>query len=279
MKQLSAFLLLVLSFAFLPFQAGAQEEIKVMSYNIRYGTAKDGPNSWEFRREAAAAMILDQHPAVFGVQEALPLQLDYLKAHCPAYNWVGVGRDDGISKGECMAVFYDTTRTELQDWGTYWLSETPDQPSLGWDAACRRTATWVLLKDKESGKSFFFVNTHLDHMGVEARRNGLLLLVERIGAMNPAHFPMILCGDFNIYPDNPGLTDLRALMSDARESAVVTDRGLTYHGWGTVSGTAPIDYIFWRDFSACRAFARVTKPYLGCTYVSDHYPITAVFKF
>ena len=253
--------------------------LKVMSYNIRYGTANDGPYSWELRREAAAAMVMDQRPAVFGVQEALQFQLDYLKEACPEYRWVGVGREDGQSEGEHMSVFYDTTRVSLLDWGTYWLSETPDVPSFGWDAACKRTATWALLKDRLNGKEFFFVNTHLDHVGKEARRKGLLLLVERIGRMNPGGAPMILCGDFNIYPDDPGLVELNALMKDARETAVVTDRELTYHGYGKVSGTPPIDYVYWKGFKDCQKFARVTQPYLGCPYVSDHYPVTATFEY
>lgn len=255
------------------------QDIKVMSYNIRYGTADDGEYSWPLRCEAAAAMILDQQPAVFGVQEALPMQLEYLQKHCPAYRWVGVGREDGVDEGEHMSVFFDTTRVALQDWGTYWLSETPDQPSLGWDAACKRTATWVLFKDLSARKSFYFVNTHLDHVGVEARRKGLLLLVERIGAMNPGNYPMILCGDFNIYPDNPGLEELRSLMTDAREAAPVTDRGITWHDWGKAQGKGPIDFIWYDGFAGCTEFARVTQTYLGCPYVSDHYPVTAVLKY
>lgn len=260
-------------------QAASEAPVKVMSYNIRYGTANDGPYSWELRREAAAAMVMDQRPAVFGVQEALPFQLDYLQEACPMYRWVGVGREDGESGGEHMSVFYDSTRVSLLEWGTYWLSETPDVPSFGWDAACKRTATWARLRDRLTGKDFFFVNTHLDHRGKEARRNGLLLLVERIGQMNPEGAPMILCGDFNIYPDDPGLVELNALMHDARETAPVTDRELTYHGYGKVSGTAPIDYIYWKGFKDCLEFTRVTQPYLGCPYVSDHYPVTATFEF
>ena len=253
--------------------------IKVMSFNVRYGKAKDGDNSWDFRKAAAAEMVNDQAPAVFGVQEALPFQLDYLKENCKNYLWVGVGRDDGESAGEHMSVFYDTTRVSLLKWGTYWLSETPEVPSKGWDAACRRTATWTLLKDRLSGREFFFVNTHLDHRGVEARRRGLILLVERIADMNPDGFPMILCGDFNIYPDNPGLEGLNALMSDARETAAVTDREETFHGFGKVSGRQPIDYIYWKGFASCEEFARVTREYAGAPYVSDHYPVTAVFTF
>ena len=254
------------------------EPLPVMSFNIRYGTAPDGDHVWYNRRDAACAMILDQRPAVFGVQEALDFQLAYLEEHCPGYKYVGVGREDGINEGEHMAVFYDTERIELQEWGTYWLSETPFKPSLGWDAACRRTATWTLLKDKAAGRSFYFVNTHLDHVGVEARRNGLLLLVERIGAMNPEGYPMVLTGDMNVFPDDPCLNELRTLMKDARQTARKTDDGVTYHGWGKVD-EAPIDYVFYAGFAGCDKFEAVRQPYEGVEYLSDHYPVKAMLRY
>ena len=256
----------------------APAPLKVMSYNIRYGTADDGVYSWPCRQDAAVAMIEDQHPAVFGVQEGLRFQLDFIAEKCPEYQYVGVGREDGEAGGEHMAVFYDTTRVDLKDWGTYWLSETPDEPSKGWDAACKRTATWTLLYDKKTDKHFYFVDTHLDHVGEVAREKGLALVVERIGAMNPENYPMILLGDFNVFPDDPCLAGLRAVMTDAREVAPVTSAERTYHGYGTVE-KAPIDYIFYSGFSGCEEFARVTKPYLECPYVSDHYPVTAVLKY
>lgn len=252
--------------------------LTVMSFNVRLGVADDGSNSWPLRREAAAAMINDQHPAVFGVQEAFDFQLAWFEEQCPDYKWVGVGRENGVSEGEHMSIFYDTNRIELQDWGTYWLSETPSVPSFGWDAACKRTATWTLLKDLSSGRCFYYVNTHLDHVGVEARRNGLLLLVERIGAMNPEGYPMILTGDMNVYPDDPCLTELRGLMDDARQTASVTDHGPTYHGWGTVSGP-PIDYVFYNGFSSCDKFEVIRQPYGSAPFVSDHYPVMATLKY
>ena len=255
------------------------EPLPVMSYNVRYGTADDGDNVWENRKDAACAMILDQRPAVMGVQEALDFQLAYFEEHCPGYKYVGVGREDGVHDGEHMAVFYDTERIELQEWGTYWLSETPFVPSKGWDAACRRTATWTLLKDKATGQSFYFVNTHLDHVGKEARRKGLLLLVERIGAMNPDGFPMILTGDMNVYPDDPCLNELRTLMQDARQTAPVTDNGQTWHDWGAVKDNAPIDYVFYAGFAGCDKFEVIRQPYEGVRYVSDHFPVKATLRF
>jgi len=256
----------------------APTPIKVMTFNVRVGKANDQENSWQYRRKAATDMILDQHPAVFGVQEAVDFQLDYILEQCPMYKCVGVGREDGVKEGEHMSVFYDTTRIALKDWGTYWLSETPDVPSKGWDAACKRTATWTLLKDLSCNKEFFFVNTHLDHIGEEARRNGLALIVERIGQMNPNGSPMILTGDFNVFPDDPCLTDLRGIMSDVWETAPEVDEGPTWHDWGKGTDTRHIDYIFYSGFTKCTSLTRLTKSYDNAPFVSDHYPVIAVLE-
>ena len=257
------------------------DTITVMTFNVRLGVAQeqDPANNWNNRREAAVAMLADIAPAVFGVQEAYDFQLAYLLAFCPQYRCVGVGREDGIRGGEHMSVLYDTTRLELKAWGTYWLSETPDEPSFGWDAACKRTATWTLLREKGSERQFFFVNTHLDHVGEQARRNGLALVVERIGEMNPDGWPMILCGDFNIYPDDPCLTALRAMMTDAWTSAAKADDGPTWHDWGRITEGGHIDYIFYDGFSSCKSIRRITKQYGASKYVSDHYPVAAELEW
>ena len=130
-------------------------DIKVISYNIRLGVAKDGTNSWEYRYPASAMMINDQKPDIFGLQEAYDFQVKYLEEYCEDYKSVGVGREDGKHEGEHMSIFYNKKTTKLLKWGTFWLSETPDKPSMGWDAACFRTATWALLKDKASGKKYY----------------------------------------------------------------------------------------------------------------------------
>ena len=279
MKRIPILLAALLPLLAVSCQSKQEETLPVMSFNVRYGTADDGDHVWDNRKDAACAMILDQRPAVFGVQEALDFQLTYFEEHCPGYKYVGVGREDGIHDGEHMAVFYDTDRIELKEWGTYWLSETPFKPSKGWDAACRRTATWTLLLDKETGRSFYFVNTHLDHVGKEARRKGLLLLVDRISAMNPDGYPMILTGDMNVYPDDPCLTELRTLMDDARQTAPVTDVEDTWHDWGKVSGRGPIDYVFYAGFAGCDKFEVIRQPYLDVPYVSDHYPVKAILRY
>jgi endonuclease/exonuclease/phosphatase family metal-dependent hydrolase len=257
------------------------KSLRVMSYNIRYSRAKDGDNAWPLRRPATPAMILDLHPDVFGVQEAFQDQVDYILETCPDYQKVGVGRDDGVQKGEQMVVFYDTKRLKLLDWGTYWLSETPDVPSYGWDAVCRRTATWTLLEQKSTGRRFYFVDTHLDHQGATARREGLALVYRNIQKMNPEGFPMVLVGDFNVYPDDECLKDISTLMKSARFNSVEADTIGSFNGFGefNMDNLEKIDYIYFSGFSSSRRFKVVTATYADKPYISDHYPIFADLIF
>ena len=267
----------------LPFDSQAKknesEELKVMSYNIRMGIAKDGTNSWEFRCPATIAMLKDQQPDIFGVQEAFEFQIKFIEEYCRNYRSVGVGRDDGKKKGEYMSIFWNKKRIKLIKWGTFWLSETPDKPSKGWDAYCRRTATWALMKDKKTGRKFYYVNTHLDHKGKEAQKNGLKLIVDRIESINPQGYPMVLTGDFNIKPDNAALTDLDARMQSARKVAAVTDSHNTFNGWSVKPTDSVIDYIYISGFSACPEYQTVTKKYADKQFISDHYPIFARLVF
>lgn len=252
-------------------------EITVISYNIRVGGANDGTNSWQYRYPASPMMIQDQKPDIFGLQEALDYQQGYLEEILKDYKCVGVGREDGKHKGEHMSIFWNKKRIKMVKWGTYWLSETPEKPTKGWDADCIRTATWTLMKDKQSGKMFYYVNTHLDHVGWEARKNGLALIVERIGQMNKEGYPMILTGDFNMTIDRPEFDDLKKIMDNAREVAFQTDHKGTYNGWGKSSSV--IDYIWFKGFSSCTEFQTITKPYFERAFISDHFPVKATLVF
>lgn len=256
-----------------------RQTLTVISYNIRAGVAHDHENDWQYRRPATIAMLQEQAPEIFGVQEAVTFQLDYITEQLPHYKCVGVGREDGVSKGEHMSIFYDSNKIELLDWGTYWLSETPETPSMGWDAACMRTATWTKLKVKATGREFFYVNTHLDHIGAEAQKNGLALIVERIAAMNPDKAPMILTGDFNVRPDNPALSDLNKMMTSARAAAADSDTKPSYNGWGAEGAASEIDYIYYDGFRDCSWFKVLDKQYVGVPYISDHYPVVAHITF
>ena len=257
------------------------EELKVMSYNIRLDHKGDGDNAWPNRKEATIAMLEDIKPDVFGVQEALPHQVAYLTEQAPNYKNVGVGRDDGVAKGEFMSIFWNVETVEMLEWGTYWLSETPDVPSFGWDAACRRTATWALMKDKRNGKHFYFVNTHLDHRGALARKNGLQLVVDNIAAMNPEGYPMVLTGDFNVLPDDECLVDLDKQMQSARKIAKVTDNLSTFNGWGSKKPEDQyvIDYIYVSGFKSVPEYRTNMQQYAEKPYISDHYPIVSVLEY
>ena len=275
-------LLLMAALMVLPVSVSAKKKtsnLKVISYNIRLGTAKDGDNSWEFRYPASSAMINDQKPDIFGLQEAFDFQVNYLEEACPDYKSVGVGREDGIHKGEHMSIFYNTKTIKLLKWGTFWLSETPDVPSKGWDAQCFRTATWALMKDKASGRKFYYVNTHLDHVGWEARKNGMKLIVDRIDKINPKGLPMVVTGDFNMRINRPEFDDMKKMMKNAREEAVKTDHHQTANGWGKSGPDSIIDYVWYKGFSSCPEYETITKPYMGRQYISDHYPITATLVF
>ena len=273
--------MIIVAAAFLlPQFASAQNaELKVMSYNIRMGSANDGTNSWVYRCGGTIEMLEDQMPDVFGVQEALKDQLDFIKEFADNYKWVGVGRDDGKKAGEYMAIFWNKKTMKLIDWGTFWLSETPNEPSMGWDAACMRTATWALMKDKRTGKRFYFVNTHLDHVGVEARKNGLKLIVDSIAEINPEGYPMVLTGDFNIKPTAAELKDLDSRMKSARKFASKTDSHATFNNWGKAKADEIIDYIYYSSFSSCLEYQTVTKKYYDRKFISDHYPIAARLIF
>lgn len=255
------------------------EPLKVMSYNIRMATGKDGTNSWDFRCIASALMIQDQMPDVMGLQEALPPQMYFLKENFLDYGSVGVGRDNGKKKGEVMAIFWNKKTVSMLKWGTFWLSETPDKPSKGWDAACYRTATWALMRCKKTGEKFYFVNTHLDHKGTKAQKEGLKLILEKIKKINTKDYPLVLTGDFNIRPNNPILNDLNSIMQCTREVAEKTDKRGTFNGWGSARKDVLIDYIYMSGFSKCTEYKVVTEKYDNRAYVSDHYPIYAKLIF
>ena len=259
--------------------AQKESDLKVMSYNVRLGVGKDGTNSWQYRCPATIEMLQEQKPDVFGVQEAMDFQIKFITQFAYNYKCVGVGREDGKSEGEHMSIFWNKKTMKMLKWGTYWLSETPEKPSKGWDAACRRTATWALMKDKKSGKKFYFVNTHLDHRGKVARAEGLKLIVERIAAMNPEGYPMVLTGDFNMTPDDPAFTDLDKMMTSTKKIAKKTDNTGTFNGWGKAKPNYEIDYIYVSGFGGVKEYKDVNKRYADAPFISDHYPIMSVITF
>lgn len=267
--------LAIAAFALMGVACNRTSEIKVMSYNIRLssGTIKaDSIYHWEHRKQASLNLMHEENPTVFGLQEACPDQMDYMVENLPEYGYIGVGRDDGKRKGEFMSIFYKKEEVEFIDGGTFWLSETPDEVSKGWDAQCFRTCTWALLKKKDTGKKFVYMNTHLDHMGKVAREESIKLIVERAEKLTGGKLPVFITADFNSPTSNAIFKPMQEAMLDARVEAPVTDDRGTLNCWGTTPPGVVIDHVFYRGAEAQKFEVLRDKDY-GAPYVSDHYPV------
>jgi endonuclease/exonuclease/phosphatase family metal-dependent hydrolase len=217
---------------------------------MRYDNPNDAPNHWGARKERVAQYIKEMKFDVFGTQEVLHNQFEDLKSMLPDYEGVGVGRDDGATRGEYAAIFYNKNVFDALDSGTFWLSENPDSiGKLGWDAACVRIATWAKLQHKATGKIVMAVNTHYDHVGKEARKQSSLLIIRKIKEI-VGEQPAVLTGDFNITDQTEAyhtLVSNEFVLLDAHKVAEKTaGASYTYHGYATVAPEkcSKIDFVF-----------------------------------
>lgn len=252
-------------------------EIKVITYNIRT-TSRDGDNSWKHRRHATRNMLNRHNPDLLGLQEAMKPHLKYLDKFFPQYSRVGAGRDNGRRAGEMTAIYYNTERLDLLDSGTFWLSETPDRVSKGWDAACNRTVTWVKVRDKESGKELYYFNTHLDHRGRVAQRESVKLIVEKILEIAGPGATVVLGGDFNAVPEDEIFAPLDEHMLTARSTAGVTEEKGTFNGFSERKRGNVIDHVFYRGQGVTCSEYHVLDGDYGAPYISDHYPVEIVLS-
>lgn len=255
--------------------AGEHDNLSLMSYNIKYATENDGENSWSNRREHLTGQLKFYEPNIFGVQEALQKQLEHLGQELDSYEYVGVGRDDGKKKGEFTAIFYKTDQFEVLEENTFWLSQTPEEPSKGWDAAYPRICTYALFKKKESEEKLWVFNTHFDHRGNEAREKSAELILKRIEEINIEKLPVILMGDLNLEPDTKPVRLLAENLTDSRKAAekVVFGPAGTFNGFefeGEV--TRRIDYIFIDGNIKLMKYGTLTDS-KDLRYPSDHFPI------
>ena len=190
--------------AFAPYALSAQD-LYIGQYNIRNANAKDSAagNGWERRCHVVCDILRVESFDIFGSQEVLHSQMEDLQRALPEYDFVGVGRNDGKTEGEYAPIFYKKDRIKCLQSGTFWLSETPDVvASVGWDAKYTRICTWGQFRDRRTGKKFWMFNLHMDHRGVEARKQSALLVMDRIQKMCGKQ-PYILLGDFNVDQFNP----------------------------------------------------------------------------
>jgi endonuclease/exonuclease/phosphatase family metal-dependent hydrolase len=258
----------------------AQGQIKVASYNLRYYNQHDGVNCWENRRDKVNALIRFHEFDLIGTQEGLLNQLlDVLRLD--EYAYTGNGRDDGKEAGEFSAIFYRKDRFELFGSGNFWLSETPEKPSLGWDSSNnKRICSWAKFKDKQTRKTFFFFNVHFDHKGVEARRQSGFLMVKKMKEIAGNH-PVICTGDFNSTPETEQIQTIKQFLGDARD---ITEQP-PYGPVGTFNGfkyDAPmderIDYVFVSSHFTVKKYGVLTDAQ-NQLFPSDHLPVVVLLKF
>jgi len=252
------------------------QPLKMMTYNIRLDLASDGENDWTHRKEYFTSQIKFYEPDIFGVQEALPNQVTDIATYLPAYSYVGTGRD-GIGKGESSNIYYKKGRFTVQKEGTFWLSETPDTVSKGWDAALNRVCTYALLEDNQTKNTIWVFNTHLDHIGELARTKSIKLIVSKIRDFNTKNYPVVFMGDFNSEPSTDRIRWLKKVMTDSRDVSVEKPFGPS----GTFNGfkfnepvTKLIDYIFISQplLITVKKYA-VLSDSKDLRYPSDHLPV------
>jgi len=258
-------------------------DVRVMSFNIRYGTADDGDDSWPLRRDLVLQVIREADADVLGVQEALRFQLDEISEAFPGFGEVGVGRDDGVEAGEYSAILYDRLRLRVLDSGTFWLSDTPEVvASTSWGNGITRIVTWARFRDLTAGGEFYVFNTHWDHESQPSRERSGGLLLERIRARSTSD-PVLVMGDFNAGEDNPAFQQLVA--GDSALSLIETFRDLhadstdvgTFNGFTGERSGEKIDAILssggWKVVDV-----GIVRTENEGRYPSDHFPVMAVLE-
>lgn len=252
------------------------QQYTVGTYNLRFDNPRDTGNLWAGRAPVVAALLRFHRFDILGTQEGLKNQLDDLANALPEYSYYGRGRDDGKDKGEHSAIFFRKDKFSLLQKGDFWLSQTPDKPSLGWDATCcNRICSWVKLKDRKSGKQFYFFNVHYDHQGVIARRESSKLILQRIKAI-ATDAPVILTGDFNGNHESEWYKAvaesgvLKDAYNEAQQPYATTG---SFNSFGdNLRSDDIIDHIFISSHFGVSRYGILTDSYHG-KYPSDHFPV------
>lgn len=273
--------MIAICFSLLFFANTQAQQFTVATFNLRYDNPRDSGNLWSTRAQYVSALIRFHDFDVFGTQEALKNQLDSISNTLPYYARYGKGRDDGQEKGEHSAVFYKKDKFTLLKSGDFWLSQTPDKPSLGWDATCcNRICSWVLLKDKQSGKEFYFFNAHFDHQGVQARRESGKLIVQKIKEIAGTK-PVIFTGDLNGGQDSEWVTTVAnsGIVRDSYKDVKYPYRNnASFNSFSGSRGSMQIiDHIFLSKQFTASKWGVLTDTYHG-KYPSDHFPVVAVVQ-
>ncbi|MDR3094632.1 MAG: endonuclease/exonuclease/phosphatase family protein [Bacteroidales bacterium] len=258
-------------------QAQKKSDMRVASYNLRYLSANDGVNSWDHRKDNLKYLVLFHDFDIFGTQEGLKPQLDYL-CKDSGYAYTGNGRNDGKESGEHSAILYKTDRFKVLESGNFWLREDPDKPGLGWDATCcNRICSWAKLKDRFTKKEFYFFNLHFDHQGVVAREESGKLMVQKIKEI-AKDVPAICTGDFNSTPETSQIATMQTILDDAYKVTKMPPYGPlgTFNNFKfDASFNQRIDYIFVSPQMIVKKYGVLTDATQDHRYPSDHFPVVA----
>jgi endonuclease/exonuclease/phosphatase family metal-dependent hydrolase len=276
--------LFVFLFTFMAASLSFGQDIKFLTYNLRYDNPNDGNNIWPARRELIADQINFYEPDIFGTQEGLEGQLKWLDENLPDFDYVGIGRDveNGKPAGEHCAIFYNNKKYKVVETKTFWLSENPDVPGKAWDAALSRICTYALFKSIKGGKEFYVFNTHFDHMGTVAREKSAELILSKIKSINKKNYPFVLMGDFNSTQADAPIKLLSAQLSDSKSICKSKPYGPenTFNDFQVCKlPDSRIDFIFTgKNNFEVKKYAVLAEVY-EMRYPSDHYPVFVSAKF
>lgn len=259
----------------------AQEHL-AMTINIRFDSPNDGINKWENRKNEVVALLRYYQPGIVGTQEGLKHQLKVISDGIPNYKMIGVGRDDGKEKGEFSALFYDTNQYKLLGHNTFWLSETPDKISIGWDASMERICTYGLFEDRLTKTKFYVFNAHFDHIGKEAREQSAKLITRMAEKINTTKIPVLVMGDFNSEPTDTPILHFNSVMNDSYSAA----SNAAYGPVGTFSGfnknqalNRRIDYVFTTNDIDVTHYRAIDDRRPDGNFISDHLPVLIKYSF
>ncbi|QQS51792.1 MAG: endonuclease/exonuclease/phosphatase family protein [Bacteroidota bacterium] len=250
-------------------------QTSVMSFNIRFNNPNDNENCWEYRKEEIVTMLEFYHPDILGIQEGLYDQVSFLDQMLQNYSYIGVGRDDGKKQGEFAAIFFHNTKFELLETKTYWLSETPDTISVGWDASMKRIVTYGVLRDFQSMDTLYVFNCHYDHIGEIARKNSSELILNLIEKKELRDKKIIVMGDFNSEPDSYPIKTLQSKLNDSYQASEIPAYGPqgTFNDFDTsMVPQRRIDYIFVKNITV-ESYLHLDDRRINNLYLSDHLPV------
>ena len=265
----------ILIFCFLFFNLAFFAQTTIMTYNIRYDSPHDGEDVWDHRKNELCQLINSHHPDFIGIQEAMPNQVEYINIQLREYAFVGFGRDGENTYSESVPIFYNKKNYQLLNSKIFWLSPTPSEISIGWDAALNRITTYGAFLNKKTNDTIHVFNTHFDHIGKVARLNSAKLILNKIKEYDLLNKSVILVGDFNSLPKDDAIIIIKNILRDAYNVSEHKPIGPI----GTFSGfdynMVPqnrIDYIFTQNLKVLK-YQAINDKRKNQRCMSDHLPV------